>query len=448
MAAFAPMYRQGLASLAFAALTSSSCASGTVQVPTSESSALSLLPGENVERREAGDRTDDALQIKEAAPAARSSSPTPTLDAFFSKGAALASKTRSEPLRLGVFGDSHIQADFWTGTLRQSLQRRLGDAGLGFVHIGWSGYRHEGVRLRRSGPLRTEPQPMTSGERKGDGVYGLSGVRVVIEEEGQASMHLVDEPARELRFDLAYRLPSCPSRARLVIEEGPKRARKAEARLLVCTEADDAGPIEHLEILTTGEAPSLSVEVEEGEIEVFGAVVEAMTPGVVVDALGIGGARADTPLAWDPEAFALEVERRAYDLVVLAYGTNDSVPESPAAVPAFGRHLTMLLARLRQGAPNADCLVIGPMDRGPLKRKKTAPEERIVELNEEAARVAEAERCAFFSAQDAMGGPGAIHDWASLSPPLAQKDLVHLSRAGYERMGELLSEVLLAPGGS
>lgn len=215
--------------------------------------------------------------------------------------------------------------------------------------------------------------------------------------------------------------------------------------MLVCTEAEESGPIEHLELMTTGEAPSLELEVQEGQLEIFGVVVETERPGVVVDALGIAGARADTPLAWEPEAFSREVQRRNYDLVVVAYGTNDSVPASPAAVPAFGRHLTALLARLREGSDGQDCLVIGPMDRGPLKRRNAAPEERIVELNEEAARVAHEQSCAFFSALWAMGGPGTMQEWASATPPLAQRDLVHLTRPGYERLGELLTEALLEP---
>lgn len=422
------------------------CASGAAQMQLPEASGAPPSTEGAVERAAVLPRPFEVTTIREAddapfLPEPQAEPPSRTLDGFFARSREFAKE--GGHLRIGVFGDSHIQADYWTGSLRRALQKKFGDGGLGFVHIGWRGYRHDGVRLERSGPWRTEPKPMTSGERQGDGVYGLSGVRVVGEASSLARLVITDGPKRELRLDFAYRLPSCPARARVVVEEGPARMRRADERVLACSEAEEAGPIEHLGFVTKGEAPSLDVEVLEGQLEIFGVVVETARPGVVVDALGIAGARADTPLAWDADAFGAELRLRDYDLVVLAYGTNDSVTASPAAVPAFGRHLTAFLERLREGARSQDCLVIGPMERGPLKRRNTAPEERIIELNEEAARMAEEQNCAFFSALSAMGGPGTIHEWAELAPPLAQRDLVHLTRAGYLRLGELLSEALL-----
>lgn len=422
-----------------------SCAGGTTQLQLPESAVTPTGPLEHVPEAAEERAPSEPRLPSPPSPLPRAPlPPSPKLENFLAGLAELRQGQRARHLRIGFLGDSHIQADFWTGAVRRALQQQLGDGGLGFVHIGWPGYRHDGVRIERTGPFRTEPQPMTTGERQGDGIYGLGGVRVVFEAESRAMLQVEGGPARELHFDLAYRLPTCPAKVRLNIQEGPASARKAESRLLVCTEADRAGPIEHLDFVTGGEAPSLEVEVVEGELELFGLTLEAALPGVVVDALGIAGARADTPLAWDREAFTGEISRRDYDLLVVAYGTNDSVPPSPAAVPAFGRNLSRLLGRLREGANVGDCLIIGPMDRGPLKRRKVAPEERILELNEEAARVAMEQRCAFFSAIEAMGGMGAMRAWAEEKPPLAQRDLVHLTRAGYARLGELLTDFLIA----
>lgn len=370
------------------------------------------------------------------------SGPSPTLDRFYAKAEALRNQDELRHLRIGVLGDSHIQADFWTGALRRRLQHRLGDGGLGFVHIGWPGYRHDGVRLERQGEWRSEPRPMSTGRPYDDGVLGLGGVRVVGEEGSFAKLELLDADTKAINLDIAYRLPTCPSRAHISLKS--EGGATEEARItLACAFAEEAGEIEHLELLSSGNAASIEIEVEEGRLELFGVVVEAREPGAVVDALGISGARANTPLAWDAESFAAELRRRDYDLFVVAYGTNDSVPAAEASVPAFGRNLTALIERLQSASGDKDCLIIGPMDRGPLKRRNTAPEERIVELNAEAARVAEEQSCAFWSALETMGGLGSIRDWAAMSPPLAQPDLVHLSRAGYARLGEALADFLL-----
>jgi lysophospholipase L1-like esterase len=176
---------------------------------------------------------------------------------------------------------------------------------------------------------------------------------------------------------------------------------------------------------------------------------------VVVDTLGIGGARAATALAWDETAWAGELARREYDLVIVAYGTNDSAVGSRAALEAFPRHLAALLGRIRKGAPGADCVLFGPIDRAAKKKDpsakagrkgaaaqfETAPEVQVLDASERA----EAERlgCAFFSGLEAMGGAGSMIEWVRASPPLGHRDHVHLTREGYLVVGERLAKFLM-----
>ncbi|MCA9600528.1 MAG: hypothetical protein KC417_00810, partial [Myxococcales bacterium] len=52
--------------------------------------------------------------------------------------------------------------------------------------------------------------------------------------------------------------------------------------------------------------------------------MEGEEPGVVVDALGVNGARAKNQLWWDDASFRAELAKRDPALVALAYGTNES----------------------------------------------------------------------------------------------------------------------------
>ena len=54
------------------------------------------------------------------------------LDSFFQKLKAL-EKGEIESVSIVHIGDSHIQADFWTGEMRQLFQSKFGDRGRGFV---------------------------------------------------------------------------------------------------------------------------------------------------------------------------------------------------------------------------------------------------------------------------------------------------------------------------
>jgi lysophospholipase L1-like esterase len=66
---------------------------------------------------------------------------------------------------------------------------------------------------------------------------------------------------------------------------------------------------------------------------------------------------------------------------------------------------------------------------------------RIVEAQRQAAG---ATGCGFFDTRAAMGGPGSIDRWARASPRLAQRDRVHLTARGYDRIAASLEKALLA----
>src|SRR5207253_7525725 len=76
--------------------------------------------------------------------------------------------------RIVHYGDSPTTADLITGDIRQSLQRRFGDAGHGFSLVAkpWAWYEHRDIGLRGSGWDVTA----ASMPGKNDGLFGLGGV--------------------------------------------------------------------------------------------------------------------------------------------------------------------------------------------------------------------------------------------------------------------------------
>jgi lysophospholipase L1-like esterase len=233
----------------------------------------------------------------------------------------------------------------------------------------------------------------------------------------------------ETTWDLAYRGRSSRDRLTIVLPSGEE----LEAR------GDEAEPekIRHLE-WRTAKPGAITVKAVGGEPQIFGLTVEAAAPGVVIDTLGLNGARVGTPLAWDAGSWLAEAGRRAPTLVILAYGTNDVGDPGPA--DAREQEVLSLIDRIRAIQPEVDCLLVGPTDRaGP--GWTLVPGVREVEAMQR--RVATRSGCAFFSAVDAMGGDGGIKRWAELSPPLATGDRVHLTPRGYAKLGASLATFLL-----
>jgi hypothetical protein len=119
-----------------------------------------------------------------------------------------------------------------------------------------------------------------------------------------------------------------------------------------------------------------------------------------------------------------------------------------------------VLGRVARAVPTASCLLIGPPDRAEKHRVVSPPPAtgkratvetvwtscpRVSDIAVMERKVAEAAGCAYFSELEVMGGPGSMAAWAVENPPRAMLDRTHLTRQGYQELGEALaSEIIKA----
>ncbi|WP_437735138.1 GDSL-type esterase/lipase family protein [Sorangium sp. So ce1335] len=350
---------------------------------------------------------------------------------FFAALRALEQGRRKDHVRVAWLGDSHAAADFWSGALRAALQRRFGDGGLGFVHLGYAAYRHDGARLTTQGKWRTRPKTPGGSTPVDDGVFGLGGI-LFSAPKGPARAEIAVTgagPSARLLWDVCFRSSAPTDEIAVTIEGGPSEIVRAAA-------GDAPGALQHAKLASVG-ATKLGV-VPSGAPELCGLIVETdpqVTPGVVVDTLGINGARLATPLRWSELAWAAELARRSPELVVLEYGTNEAgdVTTDPSL---YARQLAELLARIRRAEPDVDCLVLAPTDR------KDAPE-RTPAIRDVLRGAAQEGGCAFWDTYEAMGGRGSIEAWYRERPPRASRDGVHLTFRGYRELGVKLANDVL-----
>jgi lysophospholipase L1-like esterase len=339
---------------------------------------------------------------------------------------------RSEPVRVLWLGDSHTAADFWPDAVRKPLQAAFGSGGPGFVYLGLGVYRHAGMKVSREGKWRVEPKQPSLWMRQDDGVFGLGGIRAVpLDATSTLRVELSADSVRgRARWDIAVRLPTNRARCTVTIEGGESRTVDATTTAV--------GTIAHLTFQTERGA-AVIIGHAANEPQLLGAIVESADPGgVVVDDLGINGARIATPLAWDQASWVEQARLRNPSLLVFAYGTNEVGDE--VAPAKYAPQLEELVALGRKAAPEADCLVAGPTDReGP----GWTPMPRVAEIDNIERQTAERLGCAYFSPYDAMGGEGSLRRWAAMEPPLAGTDRVHLNPRGYAELGNTMSKLLL-----
>jgi lysophospholipase L1-like esterase len=340
--------------------------------------------------------------------------------------------------RLVFYGASHVASDLFTGYIRRELQARYGDAGHGFVvpvHP-WRAYRHRDINIESDGE-RWEKQRVRVGDTEVQRV-GLAGVAMVSQRAGSfggvRTAEEGDHGKTASLFELYYMKHPRGGDMDILIDGRPARrisTRAATASTAYATFRVPDAP-HRFEIRTLSKRP----------VWLFGLAVERDQPGVIVDTLGINGSRVRYQLLWDDALHQEHLRRRKPDLVVLAYGTNESGDESP--IEDYERDLRTVLRRLRDTVPEASCLLIGPSDR-PMQ-----VEERVFEDRTRTARLIEVQHrlalehgCGFFDLVAFQGGALSMLQWAANDPAYALQDHTHYTRLGYQRLGEVLLSALL-----
>jgi lysophospholipase L1-like esterase len=408
----------------------------TLPAPSRPPPASAGVPGSAAPSGSAAALPESAVPAPSAAPVVHD--PTRLeLSHFYAELAGLERRTRTAPVRVLWLGDSHTAADYLTGALRARLQARFGAGGPGFVRVGVKPYRHTQVRWACDGPWRVEPGQPARRTPFDDGVFGLGGMRAFPDgAPTQASFELSPGTAHgELHWQLWFSLNEGASfRVSLggvtqVVSRGSGTPELPGAGF--SSLALDSRVSDKLELLTLAGAPRF-----------YGLIAEGSEPGLVLDTVGIDGARLATALAWSEASFEAAVRARAPSLVAFAFGTNEAFDADK--LDKYEPQYQALLARVRVAAPEADCLLVGPGDANAVSG---GSEPRVTELDALQRSIAAELGCGYLSQLEIMGGAGGYTRWANKSPALARGDRLHLTVKGYELVANAMGDQLLAAYG-
>ncbi len=356
--------------------------------------------------------------------------PPGSLDAFY---AALRRTEVKEPgavTRILHYGDSPTTADSITADVRRLFQARFGDAGHGFLLIAkpWAWYGHDRVKLEGKG-WKIEP---ASQSRAADNIHGLGGVSF---RGGTDAFSRVTLPDSQYSRMIVYYYDQ-PDGGKFSVRFG--EAAPAE----IDTAKDDKGP-GWAEIAIPEGSDSFELKVTSGKVRLFGYRFDKDQPGVQYSSLGINGAQIQMALRYfEPHQWTAVLEHEDPALVVLNYGTNESI--YPAYVKKqYPDELRTVIARVRAAVPHASVMLMGPMDHGVMANGEIATAPALEDLIEVQRQVAKETGCAFFDTFAAMGGEGTMGRWYHAEPRLVSADFMHPLPAGAAIVGELFETALV-----
>jgi len=337
---------------------------------------------------------------------------------------------RGGTVRVVHYGDSPTTADLITADVRGMLQKQFGDAGAGYVLIArpWAWYNHRGMGMEAvNWDIDVAGRP----EFK-DGLFGLGGGRFRGSPGSVANWTIKGGQARSVEVAFLAQ----PGGGSFVFEADGQEIGNAD------TAADAMGP-GFVTFELPQRASELRVRVTQGPVQLYGVEFRKDRPGVLYSSLGINGASVTLlSRAFNKAYLAAQLGHYHPDLVVLAYGTNES--GFPGFVDTtWGTEMETAVKRVRAALPEASILLMSPMDRGELKPDGTIGTiETLPRLVSKEKQLAADLGVGFFNTYEAMGGKDTMAKWYAAQPRLVGADYIHPLPAGAKIVGELLYDSL------
>ena len=224
---------------------------------------------------------------------------------------------------------------------------------------------------------------------------------------------------------------------------GSLTVRAAGAELAVISSEAPAKEAGFTTVPLPHDCREIELAVTAGPFRIFGASFEKDGPGVRYSSLGVNGGQVQMVVRYFEAAhWTDQIRHQRPDLIVLNYGTNESV--FPGYVNTlYPGELREVIRRLHSAVPGVSVLIMSPMDRGQrdgggdIVTLPILP--RVVEIQR---TVAAETGCAFFNTFQAMGGAGTMARWYTARPRLVTADFMHPLPAGAKQVGSLFEEAL------
>jgi len=343
--------------------------------------------------------------------------------------------TRGETVRILHYGDSQIEADRITGSIRQYLQDKFGGNGPGLLPI---------VPLPSYSMNQTASEDIigyvidgTLRNKAAHNRYGVMGQFGYIDGSGSISVRArkekeVYERVREFNNIRLFMGRAAHFSARMTVNGKTQlKADIADASPLTVYSWNMEEPIMRFWLDMAGRG------------EIYGIAVDG-TAGVAVDNIPFRGSSGTFFTSLEQSVAEAMFKHLNVRLILFEFGGN-MVPDisSNKAVEDYGNNIVKQIKYLQTLCPNAKILMLGVADMSKKVDGKLTTYPYLELLNKTMKEAALQNGAAFWDVYEVMGGKNSIIQWVKHSPPLATSDYVHFTLQGCERIASLFCETLM-----
>jgi lysophospholipase L1-like esterase len=330
---------------------------------------------------------------------------------------------KKRKVRIAYFGDSMIEGDLMTQTLRKLLQQAFGGNGVGFVPITSpvskfrqtvfantsDGWQDENFKQSKSSPL------FLSGH-----LFHTSGGSV------QMTDNTIRDSAAVIQKSLLFGKTAGP--VTIAVNSAPFTI--------------NGKNVMNRAVMINDINRGIRLAVTNDQLPVYGVSFESDS-GVFVDNFSFRGITGIEFAKFDSSFLSAIAENNPYDLIIFQYGVNLLFRPNDKNFKWYAKALLPIIRKLHNSFTSSDIILVSTADRAFRYGAEYKSAIGIDSLIKAQALVAYETGSSFYNQYETMGGKNSIVDWANRKPSLANRDYVHPNHRGAEVLGTYFFEAIM-----
>lgn len=343
--------------------------------------------------------------------------------------------------RILFIGDSQIEGDHISGTVRENLQQRFNGEGVGFVPIKEVYNKKYGLIQKVSDNWKE--YSIISKHKVEDRKFGVSGsyYKLNIAQGERADGWIkfrkfkADSMARPdyKILNLYYSNPGNDTAFVEVLWKG---------KLIKKKKLVSGQELESLKYGFNFSPGEIELHFKAGNsLRLYGLSLEC-NRGVIVDNLPHRGCATPGLCKTDLQFYRSMLKKMKVKMAIFQFGAN-VVPYAGTNPKFYEDRLYRDLKDFHDVAPDIPVLVVGVSDLAKKVGTRMESWSNIHAVKEAQIRATRRAGCAFWDLEAAMGGQNSMVSWVNSTPSLGKKDYIHFTKEGAEKVGKMLSDAIL-----
>jgi len=325
-------------------------------------------------------------------------------------------KKTKKKVRIAHFGDSMIEGDLITSTLRDEFQTEFGGSGVGFV---LASPLNPSFRQSLGQSFSDNWKTVHVKDHQATEDIGIAGYTSFT--QGSSWVKLSSKEQTDL---LRVFYGNAASDSALVLEVNALKHRLPTTKGL----NEFAQRVE-----ASGIALNFTSSVS---VPVYGLSLESDS-GIIIDNFSFRGSSGTYFKESPAELLTQFQDYLHYDLIIFQYGINVATHKN-TDYSWYERQMLTNLQHMKAAFPHTDFLIIGCSDRAVKVKGEYTTLKGIEPLIVTQKKLARQTGSGFLDLYELMGGKGSMKAWVNADTSLANKDYTHFNHKGAAKAGKLI----------